>query len=272
MRGDRGATVTVMKFWGIALLVMALAVTAYFAGQPDGNGDTDEKARQVAERIGYPHGTDGNAYARSALHGNTDQKYFAVLEITDSPTSDPEKVHASLLFRIYDPGTTEDPPSFRLWDEDPVTACYRADFNLYGVTEGGPDRVRCPDGARPIVPPPAQRTNVPENYDEAFKTILAALPPTPTQDDVLAALRAKLPPMPVDPETKLPWKEPRLDAFVKDGAVGIIAHGGGSCLNGVRLADGTVAAWYPARVLTQPGEHGCSGQSALVLYTTPPPK
>ncbi|SMD17123.1 hypothetical protein [Lentzea albidocapillata] len=251
---------------------MALAVTAYVAGQPDGNSATDEKARQVAERIGYPRGTDGNAYARSALWGNTDQKYFAVLEITDSPTTDPEKVHASLLFRVHHPGTSESPPSFRLWDEDPVTACYRADFNHYGVTEGGPGRVRCPADARPVVPPPTQLTGVPEDYLEAFKTILTALPPNPTADEVLAALRANLPPVPVDPETKLPWAEPRLDAFVKDGAVGIVAGGGGSCLNGVRLANGTVEAWYPPRVQTQPGEIGCSGQSALVLYSTPPPK
>lgn len=254
----------------LAAAVLAVVAAGYFMTRPDGNSDTDEKARQVAERIGYPRGTDGNDYARSALHGNTDQKYFAVLEITDSPVTDPEKVRVSLLFRVYDPGTTES-TGFRLWDEDPVTACYRADFNHYGVTDGGPDRVRCPDGARPIVPPPAQRTGVPESYVEAFKTVLTALPPTPTQDEVLAALRAGLPPMPVDPETKLPWKEPRLDAFVKDGAVGIIAGGGGDCLNGVRLANGTVEAWHPPRVQTQPGEIGCSGQSALVLYTTPPP-
>ena len=102
--------------------------------------------------------------------------------------------------------------------------------------------------------------------------MIAELPPTATPDVVLAALRAKLPPMPVDEATKLPWAEPRLDAFVKDGAIGIIAGGGGSCLAGVRLADGTVAAWHPPRVQTQPGEYGCSGESALQLHNVPPPK
>lgn len=256
----------------LAAAVLVAGAVTYAVTRPEGNGNTDDKARQVADRIGYPRGTDGNAYARAALEGNTDPKYFAVLEITDSPTDDPQKVRASLLFRVHDPGTSESQQPWRLWEEDPVTACYRADFNYYGVIGGGPDRVTCPAGARPITPPPAQRTGVPENYLAAFETILAALPPAPTPDEVLAALRAKLPPMPVDERTKLPWAEPRLDAFVKDGNVGVIAAGGGSCLNGVRLADGTVAAWYPPRVQTQPGEFGCAGQSALQLYKTPPPK
>ncbi|USX52045.1 hypothetical protein [Lentzea sp. HUAS12] len=264
-----------MKTWGvglIVLLVVALGVTAYVVSRPDGDSTTDEMAERIATRIGHPRGTDGNAYARAALEGTTDPKYFAVLEVTDSPTDDPQKVHASLLFRVHHPGTSESQQPWRLWEVDPVTACYRADFNHYGVAEGGPDRVACPAGARPITPPPAQRTGVPENYLAAFETILAALPPAPTPDEVLAALRAKLPPMPVDERTRLPWAEPRLDAFVKDGNVGVIAAGGGSCLNGVRLADGTVAAWYPPRVQTRPGEFGCAGQSALQLYKTPPPK
>jgi hypothetical protein len=264
-----------MKSWGVALLLLlmtALGGAMYYVTLPDGNSATDEKARQVADRIGYPVGTDGNAYARSALEGNTDPKHFAVIGITDSPTDDPQKVRVSLLFRVHEPGTSEDPPSFRLWEKDPVTACYRADFTYYGVTKGGPDRIRCPRNAKPITPPPAQKTGVPDTYLEAFKTILTELPPAPTQDEVLAALRAKLPPVPVDEVTRLPWAEPRLDAFVKDGAIGIIAGGGGQCLNGVRLSDGTVAAWYPPRVQTQPGEYGCSGQSALQLHNVPPPK
>ncbi|MFD4639286.1 hypothetical protein ACFWN2_18350 [Lentzea sp. NPDC058436] len=264
-----------MKPGGMAALVATVLVAGavvHFVTRPEGNENTDRKARQVADRIGYPRGTDGNAYARSALEGNPDQKYFAVLEITDSPTDDPRKVRASLLFRVHDPGTSEAPPTFRLWEEDPVTACYRATFNYYGVTDGGPDRVRCPDGAKPVVPPPAQRTGVPENYLDAFRTILAALPATPAQDDVLAALRAGLPPVPVDEQTKLPWVEPRLDAFVRNGDVGVIAASGGQCLAGVRPAGGTAEAWYPPRVQTQPGEYGCSGQSALELYRVPPPK
>lgn len=264
-----------MMRWGIACVavaVVAAGITTYVMTRPDGTDETDKKAAEVANHIGYPVRSDAYAYARSALEGNTDQKYFAVLEITDSPTNDAQKTRASLVFRIYDAGTSEDPPSFRLREKGPVTACYRADFNYYGVMNGGPERIRCPREAKPITPPPVQRTGVPENYVDAFKTILTELPPTPTQDEVLTALRAKLPPMPVDPETKLPWAEPRLDAFVKDRAIGIVAGGGGSCLNGVRLADGTVEAWYPPRVQTQPGEYGCSGESALALYKVPPPK
>ncbi|WP_191300732.1 hypothetical protein [Lentzea cavernae] len=264
-----------MKTWGVALVVLlavALGVTAYVVSRPDGDSTTDEMAERIATRISYPVRPDGNAYARSALEGDTDPEHFAVLEIVDSPTTDPQKAHAGLLFRIHHPGISRDDQPWRLWDVDPVTACYRAGFTYYGVTDGGPDRVRCPADASPITPPPAQRTGVPENYLEAFKTILAALPPTPAQDEVLAALRAKLPPVPVDEQTKLPWAEPRLDTFVKDGNVGVVAAGGGSCLNGVRLADGTVAAWYPPRVQTQPGEFGCSGESALRLHGTPPPK
>jgi|SRR5689334_15577326 len=263
-----------MKTSGVAFLLLLAAVlgaVGYYVVRPDGTRYTDKVADEVADRIGYPVPLDGNAYARSALHGNPDPKYFAVVEINDTPTNDPQKVRATLVFRVYDPGTSEDPPSFRLWEQDPVTACYRADFNYYGVLGSGPERVRCPENARPITPPPVQQTGVPDTYLEAFKQILTDLPPTATQDEVLAALHAKLPPVPVDERTKLPWAEPRLDAFVKNGDIGIVAGGGGSCLNGVRLTDGTVAAWYPPRVQTQPGEYGCSGESALALYKVPPP-
>jgi hypothetical protein len=265
--------VTGVKTWGTVLLataVTAASITAYVVTRPDGNGETDKKAAAVADRIGYPVGTDGNAYARSALVGNADPKYFAVIGITDSPTTDTTKVRVSLVFRIHDPGTSEDPPSFRLWEEDPVTACYRADFNYYGVTDGGPTRIHCPADAKPITPPPAQRTGVPESYLDAFKKILAELPPAPTSDEVLTALRSKLPPVPVDDTTKLPWAEPRLHAVVQAGDIGVVAASGGDCLTGVRLADGTVEAWYPRRVHTQPGELGCSGDSALSLYKSPP--
>ena len=262
-----------MKTWGTVLLattVAAAGITAYVVTRPDGTSDTDKKARAVADRIGYPVRSDGNGYARSALEGNDDPKHFAVIGITDSPTTDTTKVRASLVFRIHDPGTSEDPPSFRLWDEDPVTACYRADFNHYGVTDGGPTRIHCPEDAKPITPPPVQRTGVPATYPDAFTKILTELPPSPTPDDVLAAFRAKLPPVPVDETTKLPWVEPRLHAVVKDGDIGVVAASGGDCLTGVRLADGKVAAWYPRRVHTQPGELGCSGDSALSLYKSPP--
>ncbi|MDX3663388.1 hypothetical protein PV646_39380 [Streptomyces sp. ID05-26A] len=262
-----------MKTWGVVLmLAVALVATAYFATRKsDSTAFTDEKARQVAERIGYPVPRDADAYARAALQREPDQESFAILEITDRKPLDAEEVRASLVFRIHDPGV--DKPTWNSWQSgrDPVTACYRADFNYYGVMDGGPESVPCPAGARPIVPPPVQRTAVPDTYPDAVKTILTALPPASTKDEVLAALRAGLPPMPVDPESKLPWADPRLDVFVEEGAVGVVAASGTDCLNGVRLADGTVASWYPPRVQTQPGEIGCSGEAALTLYRTPPP-
>lgn len=178
------------------------------------------------------------------------------------------------MFRIYGPGSSEDPhlTSHRLWGTDSVTASYRAGFNCYGVTEGGRKRIHCPEQTKPITPPPAQRTGLPDTYLDAFKTILGELPPTTTKDDVLGALRAKLPPVPVDEQTKLPWPSRASTPSSRTARSEPPASGGGSCLTGVRLADGTVAARYPPRVQTRPGEYGCSGRSALQLYEVPPPK
>lgn len=267
--------VTVVKAWGTAALALAgvlVAGAAYVVARPAGSGYTDDWAAEIAERIAYPAGPDADSYARSALKWNDDQERFAILEITDRPTTSAEEARVSLVFRLHDPGTSDDPPyTWRLWEREPVTACYRADFNRYGVV-GEPSRVHCPADAMPVVPPPAPRTGVPAEYTGAVEKVLAELPPAPTAEEVLAALRAGLPPLPVDAETGLPWIEPRLDAAVRDGEVGVVAAGGGQCLNGVRLRDGTTAAWYPPRVQTQPGEIGCSGEGALTLYRTPPPK
>jgi hypothetical protein len=148
------------------------------------------------------------------------------------------------------------------------------DFNYYGIM-GTPSRVDCPQNAAPITPPPEPNRNIPPDYYEALRSILAALPANPTQSEVLAALHAGLPAPPVNPETKLAGVAPQLDAAVDGGNVGVAARalvgpGNIECLFGSR--QGTdILVWYPPHVLVQPGETSCDGASALARLATRPP-
>jgi hypothetical protein len=105
---------------------------------------------------------------------------------------------------------------------------------------------------------------VPDNYADAFKTVLSGLPPAPNRDEVLTALRAQLPPLPID-QYGQPWQEPTLDAFAENGEIAITADGTkGRCLEGTRLADGTVtvAAQTPSDIPN--ASKTCAAEGALL--------
>ncbi|KJK35224.1 hypothetical protein UK23_43045 [Lentzea aerocolonigenes] len=235
-----------MKPWGIVALIAAvLATLAYIVSRPEGNGSTDDSADHSAECLArYPVPDSAASFARRELEPYSQCGGWDVIEYTDlgDRLADTQKPSSRLVIRIH-----EDEHDAMWTHRDAVTACYRMEFDYFGLA-GGPDRVRCPAGAPALLPPGIKHDGVPDNYAEAFKTALSTLPPAPNRDEVLTAVRAKLPPLPID-EHGQPWREPTLDAFVENGEIGITADGTkGQCLEGTRLADGTikVAAQTPS--------------------------
>ncbi|MET8762848.1 hypothetical protein [Lentzea sp. NPDC004782] len=250
-----------MKPWGIvALLAAVLAVLAYFAARPAGDGATDDSADSSAECLArYPVPDSAAAFARRELEWYSQCGGWDVIEFTDigNRLTDTKKPSSRLVIRIHHDEYNA------LWvHKDAVTACYRMEFNYFGLADG-PSRVHCPPGAPALLPPGIPHDGVPGNYADAFKAALSALPPAPSRDEVLTAVRAQLPPLPTD-EYGQPWREPTLDAAVENGEIGVVANGGrDKCLEGVRLADGTVTVGMAAPSDIPNATRGCAAEGAL---------
>lgn len=240
--------------------VLAAGAAAYFVLRPEGSSETDESAKRTAECLAkYPMPGDAVGFARRlqdhySLCGGAD-----LLEYTDigDRLADTEKPSVRLVLRIH-------LDEFTGWfvHRDAVTACYRMEFNYYGLIEGDPDRVDCPPNAAALTPPPAPRKGLPSNMWDAVENSLETLPPTPSKDEVLAAIQAKLPPPVVNP--------PTLDVAVQ-GKVVVVAAGSTDrgeleCQFAVRTEAGEVDLWFPDRSKAQ--EFRCDTTTALQRHPT----
>ncbi|WP_394616789.1 hypothetical protein JNUCC0626_45395 [Lentzea sp. JNUCC 0626] len=230
-----------MKPWGIvallALVLVGVAGTAgYVNSLPPGNSSTDDSAENTAHCLAkYPVPDTAARFTARAQDVYSGCGGTEVLEATDigNRLVDTEEPSARLVLLIDMPGHQG-----MFSKQDPVTACYQVEFNYFGL-DNGPDRIDCPqDPFRP---------GIPDGYENAFKAVLAELPPTPAEEDVRKALQAKLPPLPVNAKTGTTWPAPDVRVYVAWGVadIGISADARrGRCLQGTRLADGTVTVWF----------------------------
>jgi hypothetical protein len=129
--------------------ILAAVCMAGLVACAAGDSETDKTAKQIAEEIDSPPQSSAAKYARKALeaaHGSS--AAFAVVEMHDSTSDDPDEATAHLVFRVYHPGTQDE-----FFPRDPVTACYNVGFNFRGLIDE-PHRTDCPANATPLDPPP----------------------------------------------------------------------------------------------------------------------
>ena len=255
-----------LRCLGAVTVVAAVASCSTAAG----SSETDRVASTVATAISYPRQDSVDGLVRAALQTGAGQDArLTVVEATSLRAPDVADPLARLVFRIHLAGTGSGFSSV-----DPVTACYRAEFNYYGVI-GSPRRTTCPSGAVPVVPPPpAPRpvVAIPPGFDRTLAELLRSLPAESTAADVQGRVTSRLPVPAVDPETGLRGLPPTVDAAVdgRDVGVSLWAAAGRGCLLGARVA-GEVVVWRPSRVQLQPGELSCTAQTAVDLQGTAPP-
>lgn len=237
--------------------VLAALAVGYFVTQPDGSSETDKSAQQIAECLArYPMPGDAVGFARRVRDRHSMCGGADVLEYTDlaDPLLDTTRPSVRLVLRIH-----FDEVNDLLVHRDAVTACYRLEFNYYGLMEGDPHRVDCPKDAAAITPPPEPRKGLPSNMWDAVEKTLQTLPPAPGKDDVLAAIQAKLP-VPV-------VKPPTLDVAVQDKVVVVAAsstdRGELECQFAVKTEAGEVDLWYPDRSKVPANEFRCDATTAL---------
>ncbi|MDO9398126.1 MAG: hypothetical protein Q7T71_16395, partial [Herbiconiux sp.] len=158
-------------------------------------------------------------------------------------------------------------------ENDSLAFCFRVTFDYYGKvgewsTTEGVEPVDCVPGAEPVVPPvdTTERRIVAANAREAARSVLeqrAATGEPRDADAIEAAISALL-----EPPTGAYEAAATPSVLVQSGAsgagdrVGVVMGGADDCVL-VKLEDGQVSDVRPAPVLLQPGELGCSAETAL---------
>jgi len=153
---------------------------------------------------------------------------------------------------------------------DPYVACFESEFDFWGVaTEefGDWDKdaavardIKCPPGAARIPPPADTRPVyvVPDGAEALVVEVLTNAPSPASADDIVAEVVARMPQPTGEREVAF---EPR--ATVVGNDIGVAMGDVDDCLLVKRDADGVQVLYVP-RVLLQPGELGCSPDTALL--------
>lgn len=223
------------------------------AGRHPGNDETDRIAQVVSDAISWPRHDSAIGYARAAADTTAAKDgRLTIVGVEELEAEDVEDPFARLTYRIHLEGSLGG-----FIETDPVTACYVAEFDLYGVA-GAPDRIGCPADAEPVAittPDPTPVAKVPAGFERTVRRALVALPGRPEQrrltDDLVAALDT-------DPGSPAP----QVDTVVDGTDAGVAVRGDDDCLLGARVS-GKVEVWSPSSVQLQPGELTCDAFTAL---------
>jgi hypothetical protein len=245
----------------LTLTVPCLLLTACTSADGPDYSETDRQSETLATAISYPRQADAAGFGRAVLAttlGKTPD--FSLLEATDLDHVGPEDPMARLVWRIHQDGRDGPNP------EPAFDACYLVEFNYYGPTRG-PELIDCPADATPITPPATPRHDIPAEANPALQATLVALPPTPTEADVRAAVAAGLPAPPVDEKTGLAGVPPDIFVTVQgtDVGVALFAKTGvesKECVLGHRVGN-IVRVWGLSERDLGPREAPCTAEAAL---------
>lgn len=237
------------------------------------DGDTDEAAASFARDLGErtrPRSADELVRAALGDQPSESNEALIIYEAKSFAWKRPGARVARLVFRVR--ALPPDDGQFALGRAR--VACYRADFNIWGLM-GRPKKVDCPAHGKPIIPAPIEptpRVAIPLGFDAVLPGVVAGLPADASADAVRAAVVAAFPPPSADPETGLTNLNPAVDVQVRGSDLGIALWepDDRSCLLAARIG-GDVTVWRPAAVQLQPGELTCDAETALRLLGVHPP-
>jgi len=252
--------------WRQDLTGLALIALLGSCSTAPGSAETDRVATTVSAAMGYPRKHSADELVRAAVTKDSRLTVVEAQELTAKTTVDPL---ARLVMRVHIEGSRSG-----LSSSEPISACYEARFNFYGVI-GRPHRVDCPPGARAIVPDPLPakpRAVIPEGFDSALRDLLATLPALPDAGDVRVSVSGRLPAPGIDPNSGLGNLPPTVEAAVSGADVGVSvwAPDDRDCLLGART-NGKVMVGRPSSVQMHPGELSCDPQTALHFADMRPP-
>ncbi|MGH9251702.1 MAG: hypothetical protein ACRD0W_19605 [Acidimicrobiales bacterium] len=216
-----------------------------------GNAETDRIAQVVADAISHPRRETADSLVRAALATESGQDgrltVIAADEIEADELTDPL---ARLLLRVQLDGARSGLASDR-----PITACYDAEFNFYGIIDQ-PRRTDCPSpDPEPIVPPPTSPdgpgATLPPDAPACLQATLDGLSEAERTDPavVLATVDA------------LALTDMTPEIAAGHNAIGVAVRSGDDCLL-ARLAR-VIEVWIPPASISNPA-------SPAAMPTRPP--
>jgi hypothetical protein len=107
--------------------------------RPEGSDETDRIATVVADAISFPRQESAAGYADAAAATNAGEDgRLSVIGVEELDAEELEDPLGRLVFLVHLDGEQG-----AIFSTEPVTACYRAEFNYYGVIDD-PARIDCP--------------------------------------------------------------------------------------------------------------------------------
>jgi hypothetical protein len=249
--------------------VLASAVLTGCSTLP-GNSETDRIARVVADAISYPRQQSAAGYATAALAtAAAKDGLLQVVKIEESDADELTDPLGRLIFLVHLEGSGSG-----FSRVEPVTACYQATFNYYGIIDK-PSRTGCPPNPVPVMPAttaPKPVVTIPEGSDAVVKQVLQDAPPAPDAQSIRGRLVDALPGAGTNPVTGLTDVVATPEVATRGGDIGVALFGpeSRSCLLGARVG-GEALVWRPSRIQVQPGELSCDPQTALAKLGIHPP-
>lgn len=224
-----------------------------------GNAETDRIAQVVADAISHPRQKTADGLVRAALATNAGQDgRLVVIAADDIEADELTDPLARVVLRVHLDGTQSGFASDR-----PITACYDAEFNFYGIIDQ-PRRTDCPSpDPEPIIPPPTSPdgpgATLPPDAPARLQAALDGLSEAERTDPavVLATVDA------------LALTDMAPEVAAGHNAIGVAVSSGDDCLL-ARLAR-VVEVWTPPRIYLQPGESGCDANAAAAGDAQRPP-
>ncbi|MGC5221224.1 hypothetical protein ACPW96_01355 [Micromonospora sp. DT81.3] len=253
----------------LVALTAAGALAGCAGGSASGSGSAADTKSHAAARTAvadvarglYREGTDViEDYARWADIDTQTSGGVELIGFEEYPDAVHGEPFGALQFRASVP---------RAQGGDPYVACFESEFDFWGVaTERFGDwsndtavahDIPCPPDAARIPPPVDTRPVyvVPDGAEALVVEVLTNASATASADDILAEVVERMPQPTGDREVAF---EPR--ATVAGGDIGFAMGDGDDCLLVKRGADGVQVLHVP-RILLQPGELGCSPDTAL---------
>lgn len=252
----------------VALTAASLGAAVLLSGckaAPPGDETTRHAVAELARDIAHRRTDDIDQWARYAQRASRGHAAgLTLIGIEPRPGAARGEVVGTLTFLSE---ATRRGGLFGA-ETDALSACYAVDFTAYGPVDarrtwGDTSLVRdvtCPDDASEVVPPPDTSPVfvVPAEAEEVVRDVVAAASADLTADDIAAAVTARLP-VPTGPYERLAAVDVHRSA---DGSIGVAMGDSERCLLVRRIGDVTERVHAP-RVLLQPGEFGCRGDTAL---------